>query len=401
MKPERAPGFSLKLNQPALVVGAVLLLVVLWNFWLPFAQDYFNQVTKATLPPNVDFYAYFTAGQRFNAGANPYYYGEAQPGSALISEYLYPPTFLPLVGALARLPYDAARTLWLGLYALVYLAAFTALAMGLPRAERLTFAGLGALLTATSFPLLLHIRNGQADVLVIGLALLSFSLYGRGKRGASALLLALAGLLKVSPLLLLIYYLLYLRDWRYTLAVLAAGVGLAGISLLAVPFHYYPEYVMYILPVVSGGTGYYLNQSLLKYLADNPLLAQGVSAAGLGLFALFAGWAGSQQRRADGFETTAAFILNLLVILVFQGKAWSMAYVWAILPCALVLTYLLHHAAKPWQLLAAGAASALMVAKIYGYPPLDSLNLLGALVMGGLLMVVCWPRTTKENGGVA
>ena len=318
MKPDRKPFLTLQPHQRlAAVAGAVLLLAVLWNFWLPFAQDTYNQVTKPPLPPNVDFFAYTTAGQRFNDGANPYYYGDAKPGSALISEYLYPPTFLPFFGARARLPYNTARGLWLGLYTLVYLAAFAALAAGLPPEERLTFAGLGVLLSATSFPLLLHIRNGQADMLVIGLVLLSYSLYGRRWKVVSALLLAAAGLLKVSPFVLLLFYALYLRDWRYVLYTLLAGVGLALVSLAAVPFHYYPEYVAYILPVVSGGTGYYLNQSILKYLAGNPLVAQIVSGAGLLAFAAYAGWAGRRSRCSADFEATAMFTLNLLAVLVF------------------------------------------------------------------------------------
>ncbi len=396
MKPERKPFITLQPPQRlAAVAGAVLLLAVVWNFWLPFAQDYYNQVTKPPLPPNVDFFAYFTAGQRFNDGANPYYYGDAQPGSALISEYLYPPTFLPFFGALARLPYDAARGLWLGLYALVYLAAFAALAAVRPPEERATFIGLGVLLSATSFPLLLHIRNGQADMLVIGLVLLSYSLYGRGRKTVSALLLALAGVLKVSPFVLLLFFALYLRDWRYVLYTLLAGAGLALLSLAVVPFHYYPEYVTYILPVVSGGTGYYLNQSILKYLAGSPLAAQIVSGVGLAAFGIYAGWAGQRRRCNAGFGATAMFTLNLLAILVFQGKAWSMAYVWMILPAALVLAHLLHRPARTWQLLLAGGASFLMVSKIYGYPPLDSLNLFGALLMGALLVGMTWPQKVK------
>ena len=72
-----------------------------------------------------------------------------------------------------------------------------------------------------------------------------------------------------------------------------------------------------------------------------------------------------------------------------------MAYVWMILPAALVLAHLLQHPARAWQLLLAGGASFLMVSKIYGYPPLDSLNLFGALLMGALLVGLTWPQKVK------
>lgn len=406
MKTERKPLLPILPNQRlAVLVGAVLLFAVVWNYWLPFVQDFWVQITAPGLPPNVDFFAYYTAGQRFVDGTNPYYYGDGQAGNPLISEYIYPPTFLPFFSLLTYLPYVTARLVWVGLYFSVYLLAFIALLTVLAPRLRLTFASLGAALTVISFPLLFHIRNGQADMLVIGLVLLSFSAYARGWRLVSAFVLSLAALFKVSPAFLLIFFVLYQRDWRYLRYFAISSLVVMLLSLLVVPFHYYPEYVIYILPVISSGLTDYLNQSILRYLARIPVLPQIVAATGLALVAGYAAWAGwrtpapSRKLRAPlgdfDIRPLAVFFLNLLVILIFQGKAWSMAYVWTILPAALVLAHLLHNPARTWQVAVVAFASFLLVSKIYGYPPLDALNLFGGVLMGSLMVVFSWPK--KSN----
>ena len=79
------------------VVSLLAIMVVGWNYWLPTAEDYFNLQTKSNLPPNVDFLAYYTAGWRFESGANPYYWANTDPEAQDFAEYLYPPTFLPSI----------------------------------------------------------------------------------------------------------------------------------------------------------------------------------------------------------------------------------------------------------------------------------------------------------------
>jgi hypothetical protein len=48
-------------NRRTQLVVLVLLLLVAWNFWLPLAQDFLDRQTKQNAPPNIDFYAYYTA----------------------------------------------------------------------------------------------------------------------------------------------------------------------------------------------------------------------------------------------------------------------------------------------------------------------------------------------------
>jgi len=84
--------------------------------------------------------------------------------------------------------------------------------------------------------------------------------------------------------------------------------------------------------------------------------------------------------------------MNLLVVLLFAGKAWSMAYVWTILPSALLLTYLLHTRSKTWYLVVVSIAIFLLTSKVYGFPVLESLNLFGNLILSTCLAALLLNR---------
>jgi len=383
----------------------ILSLAVAWNYWLPMAEDFFNRVTEANDLRNqdlrnVDFYAYYLAGARFADGYNPYYFEQAE---RLYSEYVYPPTYLPIYRALSTLPYDQARLLWL----VLYLSAHAGLTLAVVRAalpqHRLTLLALSVLLTFSSFPFLMHIRNGQSDVFVIALILFGWLAYARGRWLPACILFALATLGKVNPVLFLLYFGLYRRDWRFVLGFLASCAALGLVSLAFVPASLYRDYFLDVLPQVTRGTDYWPNQSLLRFVpTGNSWIGPLITAAGLGLFAVFAVWIGTRHGLEDRrpgwplgegtWHSEAVFLMNMAAILVFSGKAWSMAYVWMILPMALFLTYLLHQPVRGWIVGLAAVTAVLLVSKIYGYPVLNSLNLLGSVMLLGVLALWVFRR---------
>lgn len=384
------------------IVSLILILAVGWNYWLPLAEDFFNLQTKPPSPPNVDFLAYYVAGSRFERGDNPYYWVMPDPEGIVLSDYLYPPTMLPFYNLFSNLEYEKARHLWLFLYAFSYITAFVVLLFMVRRQFRLTFLVLGLLLTIVSYPLLLHIRNGQSDVLVISLVLVGFAAYARNFKVGSAILFALATLVKVSPVLFLIYFVLFLKDYRFLIIYCLISAVIVLFSFIAVPINLYPDYLLNVLPQISSGTSYWLNQSILKIIASHESLARLISIIGFGIFALFA-WLLSRKFEAidkapraslaEGeFVSEGLFLMNLLVVLLFAGKAWSMAYVWTILPSALLLTYLLHTRTKTWYLVVVSIAIFLLTSKVYGFPVLDSLNLLGNFILISCLATLLLKR---------
>jgi hypothetical protein len=386
-----------------LCIGLVLTLAVVisWNYWLPIAEDFYNLVTPADenrqyALRNVDFFAYFNAGVRFVDGANPYFYDA--PGLRNFSDYIYPPTLLPIYGLISNLEYDQARLLWVVLYFTVYTFSFAILLLAARKEDRFIFFATGLVLTTASFPLLMHIHNGQSDMLVISMVLIGYVAYIKGFKTGSAFLFALATFTKVSPVLFLIYFVIFLKDYRFLLTYCLWTVGMILLSLLVVPYGLYTDYLFQVLPEVGKGTTNWLNQSIVKFVPTSQGgLAQAISLAGFVLFGLFAWWLSRHYPTSQHIPgktlgekpniSESIFVLNILIILVFSGKVWSMAYVWMILPAALIVTRLSDSHPRTWYLISTCVAVFLLVSKVYGYPVLDSLNLWGSLLLSTLLVI--------------
>ena len=383
-----------------------LAVVISWNYWLPIAEDFYNLVTPAdenrqVALRNVDFFAYYNAGARFENGANPYFYGD--PAIRNFSDYIYPPTLLPLYGLISNLEYDQARLLWVGLYFTGYALCFTFLLLAARKELRSILFSCGLVLTSASFPLLMHIHNGQSDVLVISMVLIGYVAYIKGFKTGSAFLFALATMTKVSPVLFLIYFVIFLKDYHFLITYCLWAAGMLLVSLLVVSFGLYMDYILWVLPEIGKGTSNWLNQSIVKFVpVPQGSLAQAISLGGFVLFGLFAFWLGKHypsSKRIPGKTlgeknniSESVFILNILVILIFSGKAWSMAYVWMIFPAALIVTRLVNYRPKIWYLILICVSVFLLESKVYGYPILDSLNLWGSLILSMLLVI----SLTKE-----
>jgi hypothetical protein len=91
----------------------------------------------------MDFLAYYRGGQAYLRGQGPY------SGTSDGQPFIYPPTFVPFYALLANLSNKRARFLWVGLYALFFILNL----------------------------ILLLIRQGQIDLIVISLCFASFLFY--------------------------------------------------------------------------------------------------------------------------------------------------------------------------------------------------------------------------------
>jgi hypothetical protein len=389
-----------EIERAAKWISMALILIMVWNFWLPTALDFLNMQTKPPNPPNVDFLSYYRAGSRFVDGENPYFWDPGGRTKEDTSDFLYPPAVLPLYAFFSGLQYDAARYLWTGAYFAIYALAIILLAFNHARGARDWFVILGLALTFLSFPLLWHIRNGQSDMLVAGMIMLGFGLYARGNRVSAAILLGIASVIKVSPILLLAFYVLFLRDIRFLLATILTIISLGALSLIWVPLEFYGDYFLRVLPEISAGTGYWFNQSILKLIGEGSPVASVISVLGLTGMGVFFYVMGSRTTPGDrhlgeplgesNFSPEALFFANLLFVLIFVGKAWPMAYVWVILPSAMLLLHLLKHPFRPGFVLSAVAAVALMSAKVYGVSVFGSLNLIGSILLVACLTTFVW-----------
>ena len=166
---------------------------------------YFMDTDPSIGRPNYDFFVYYVAGRDWRLSLDPYSrhpeqgeFDYATGTTGKLDRYIYPPTLLPLYGALSSLSYDTARSIWLAVNILTFCAA-VAVAAALARARWLEVVTAAALITSAMFGFLYAMRQGQIDLFVSSLAIIAFLLYGKARSWPTAVLLALAMLTKVVP----------------------------------------------------------------------------------------------------------------------------------------------------------------------------------------------------------
>lgn len=244
----------------SILVLAVFLCLVL-------ARLLFYSAQFARLSLQMDFAAYYIAGQAVDRGLTPYVnHVDQEPplwdGVARYahSRFLYPPLAGYMFVPLARLPYLAAKSLWtlLGLVCTGASLALTGWAIGFRRITQYAWMGIG-IGTALFHPLLTHLERGQIDSLTLMLLMLSIALMlksdqaqpGRPSAGnvAAGLLLALATLLKLHVGLILPF--LVLRRRFTASAAYAAGLAVIALTSLVVAPALSLDYVQHQMPRIS------------------------------------------------------------------------------------------------------------------------------------------------------
>jgi len=371
-----------------------------FNFWISILASSYNDLSSGIGVPQHDFYQYYAGGHNWRLGLDPYL---NHPGDnralqhprhddPTISGFIYPPTVLPLMGLLARAGYDTARAAWLALdvscFALLVLCAVL-----VSRGRRLEVLTACVLLTMVSFGFFYHVHEGQIDMIVAALSISAFLLYPRGKGWPSAALLAVAVSIKVSPVLLVLVVALYFRDWRFLVKTLVCGLAAVALSLAWVDVSLYREHVVRILPAIAGSDPSPYNQTPLRFWSHHPAVVKAGTALGYAAL-LFLSWLAGRngrrlppaERRVDReTERLAVLLLAVLFMLLFSPLAWQMAYVWVIVPLALLLVAPAP-AGRQAVLLALGVAAALLSLRMWPYRVLDMTNIIGA-ALGALLVI--------------
>ena len=403
------------LRRTIALLAVLLAAAIATSYWVEIVSHAFNDVDPIVHVPNYDFFQYYAGGYNWNLGLDPYTNHPGVPGAIQhprfdthqISGYIYPPTFLPVYGALADYRYEDARRAWLA----ITLSAFALLigvAVWVTPGRRLELLGVTLLLTVASYPFIYHVHNGQVDMLAAALTISGFLLYPRWRGWPSAALLALAVATKVTPVLILAVMVVYFRDWRLALKALLCGFALAAVSLIWVHVGLYREFLFTTLPSIAVSDPSQFNQTVLRYWWRYPLVLKTVSALGY-LALLFLVYVASRNRRRAPFgsdeadqerrERYAVLLLAVLFMLFFSPLAWQMAYVWPIVPLALVLTAR-PPAGRPAAVVVLGVAAALLCSRIFDVRVLDLLNVLGAAVAMLALMRWYLPLEQTATGAV-
>jgi hypothetical protein len=164
----------------------------------------------------IDFHVYYYAGQSLLSGRTDLYAPDFARG--ILMDYRYPPLFLLLLIPIWTLPYITASYVWyilsvieLALCCLVLHRIIKNHYSDLSRAN-LRFIWLVSILITAKY-IVLNLRYGNAHLLVTSLFLISLYLYLRFRYWSSALMMALAISIKITPILILPYFILK-REWK-------------------------------------------------------------------------------------------------------------------------------------------------------------------------------------------
>lgn len=269
-----------------------------------------------------------------------------------IDVYEYPPTFLLLPRALARLAPDLLRmrALWFGLNVAVVLAATLLIARALGPS-----AGTRALLLAplvwAAPPTINTLQKGNVQLMVIALSMLAMALFARRRPRLGGLLLAFATLSKIYPGMLLVY-LLARRQWRALFWTGAFAAVLVVASLLDTgwaPFAAFSQHLPLILggeafPALRNPAAVAINYSVPGLVLKLKLF--GVAGTSLAtaklvgwLYTLFVVWAaiGLGRRSERAGERPAAW-LTVLFLATLRSPFLPQTY--AVFPSLWLLTLL-------------------------------------------------------------
>jgi alpha-1,2-mannosyltransferase len=254
----------------------------------------------------------------------------------------YPPSFFLMAGPALWLPEPFRKLLWLVLVEelpLVLILAIVYSAIGRPTASELA---LTAAMTLLFFPVRESIFEGQLSILVIALAVAALWLSQRRRSFAGGVLLAVAIGIKLTPLLLVPYF-VWRRDFRLCLGalvglmVMLAGVVVAGWGRLL------GGYVQLLL-LHARGTAYVANQSfngvVLRVccpgLAGQPIPEPPTAARIVVLLAsllavLLVLWTLRMNTLAGREERWVEYALLLVALPLLQPFAWFHHFAGAVL----------------------------------------------------------------------
>ena len=365
------------------LLGAICLLIG-WNYWVPA----YLYPTAAGLygSGHPDFNIFYVAGLLWLSHENPYLKTQFTP-------FVYPPPSFPFYGMFALFDLSLASWLWMATYFIVFALAFLALALTFQGERRFFYVSIALLLFFTSYPLLLMMVLGQSDLLIAGLTILSLASQKTKHRFVSALMLSVGILMKGSAIFLLIYFVVFRRDWKYLAYFLACTLAIVGVSLLVVPVQLYWYWIAKVAPTLYSMYELPASQSIIRPLWLAGLgkdALQAASLVGMALFTIFSFYAGPDRSadasRSNTLRADAMFLMNGLIILLLSPRSTIYPYVWVILPLALLLSALLMEEVRIAYLALIGAATFLLNSTL-SQPFLNYATLPFAMV-GNLILVL-------------
>jgi alpha-1,2-mannosyltransferase len=281
----------------------------------------------------------------------------------LFLTYNNPPTTALLMWPLSFLTFPVAKVVFVVINNLAYLGGILVIIRSLraPWTAVVVLVAIGTL--ALFYPIRQSFGLGQINGVLVGLMSIGLVAALRQRDGLAGVMIALAAGLKLSPIVLLGFFLAQ-RRWRAVLSAALTGAGLLLAMLVFVGVDSLRYFVTTILPAVSRGTAAFPNQSLLGaiYRFDVPRgMMQVMVAAGdypgarlvwlvLAAIILITTFVLVVRLRSSTDEQTAVAYGTFGVAGLLAGSlAWEHYMLWLVIPLgALVIDWFKSHWLPGW-----------------------------------------------------
>ena len=329
-----------KIDKLLYAVGLLAILVGLWRFghvaqqaWAGVAPDLANNYAGAVV---------------LRAGGMLY-----DPQAPLLTGYDNPPLTALLTMPLTFFDLQTAIRLFFALNTLLLLASVALVVISM-REYLLVYPYwlIAVALVVNLDPVLDSLLLGQTDAVILLLLVISFCAYRRGRDVLAGAPLGLAAMIKISPVLLILYSLLK-RKKRVFASAVAAMLFLGGASLLLAGFEAHAVFVTEILPKLLAGSAHFENQSLNGFfnrlflgsqfvtgLADVPPLPQArflTMVCSLLIVGSTAYLIGTNRGSRADLRVDLEFSLVVIMLPLISSIAWHHYMTWYVLPFLVLL----------------------------------------------------------------
>ena len=309
----RRPGIALVL----VIVGGVL--------------EVAGAAALAFRRPAVDFATLWAAARDFSLGGSLY-----QPAAVAANHFgavfKVPPFYGMLLLPFARLDLRSALMLDRVLDVVLYLSCASVLALWLrPRLGARVAVAAVAVVLGLMQPAFDSIAYGQIDLVLLALLTVALLAWRAGQPAAVGLAVALATLLKLYPLVLVLF-LAARREWKALAWTAGALVALVGVAVAAMGWREHVVYATEVLPRIGGGTGWVENQTVNGFLCrllagarrPEPVHDRLIDALTWTAFALAAGVSTlvAARRAEPDAGAELSFGLFLVVMVLAVPAAW-------------------------------------------------------------------------------
>lgn len=271
-----------------------------------------------------DFRLYYLGAQSVLLGKNPY---------EQVQGVIYPPISLALLTPFASLPIELAEDVWT-LFSLFALFASILLLLRITKiySTRNFFIVTG--LAMLSFPVKFNLGMGQINLILLLLTCLSFYWYRKRLPVLAGSALAVAAALKLTPLVLILFF-LKKRQWKIVLSCVVGFIVLNFLGLILLGSSATLEYWQKIFPAIpTVGNAIYYNQAFTGWLARAEVVDQ---LARINNYVVFGGmlamsWFTTRKESQPVGVELSELGLFMISVLVGTGLAWQHHYVALLIP---------------------------------------------------------------------